>query len=153
MGVGRARQTEDSVPSIKYSLLPLQNFVMTERGFSGGFDGYFSRSMSVISLQMGVAPVMPEVSVGCMGVLSLFPTQTVTTKSFVYPMVQLSRFSLLVPVLTGTHWPGIKRSEREPNDADRAELSLRMSEIINVVPSGATRFSFIALLSSNTIPL
>ena len=59
--------------------------------------------------QIGEAPVIPEAILGFIGELSLFPTQTPIVSELVYPTVQLSRLSLVVPVLTATVLPGILR--------------------------------------------
>ena len=56
------------------------------------------------------------------------PTHTPVTRSGVYPMVQLSRKSFVVPVFAAT-WKGRFRSELRPNIQERASLSERIDEI------------------------
>ena len=62
-----------------------------------------------------------------MGVASLLPTQTATSRLGVKPMVQLSLRELVVPVLTATWWLGITKRERGPKAGVRAALSERIS--------------------------
>ena len=65
---------------------------------------FFSSTFRMSLFQIGAAPVTPETSAGFMGELSLFPTHVATRASGVNPMVQLSRKSSVVPVLTETEW-------------------------------------------------
>ena len=76
--------------------------------------------------RIGPAPVTPETS--RIGEPSKFPTQTPTVNSGVKPIVQLSRKSVLVPVLQATG-KSKRRAELIPNARVRAELSLRISAI------------------------
>ena len=82
----------------------------------------------MVCAQIGEAPVMPEAT-DDMGVLSLFPTQVATKKSFVYPKVQLSRKLFVVPVFTATFLPGRLRIELKPNAGARAAGSERIELI------------------------
>lgn len=88
MGVGdggerRGQPPFGWVPEIKYSCLPKQEICMIFSPGKNGLSGVSLRSSFIISCQIGAAPVTPEVRVGCMGELSLFPTQTAVTKSSV----------------------------------------------------------------------
>src|SRR3989344_1789265 len=98
-------------------------------GGSAGHTGFFPRrTRDIISFQIGAAPVIPETSAWFIGVLSLFPTHTVVTYSGVYPIVQLSRKSFVVPVFALTTWLRMTSSEDGPNAPMRALLSNKMCE-------------------------
>jgi len=56
--------------------------------------------------QIGAAPVTPETNKGLSSLL-LLPVQTAVKYSGVYPIVQLSSQSSVVPVLTDTVLSGI----------------------------------------------
>src|SRR5438876_7091646 len=89
--------------------------------------------------------------------LSLFPTQTPTTYDGVYPNVQLSRKSFVVPVFADTVCFGITNSELGPKSINRAPLSDKIFEIIYAIPEGNTFLPKIGLengvYSSSTFPL
>ncbi len=87
-----------------------------------------------------------------MGLLSLFPTHTATSKFLVKPIVQLSLLLSVVPVFTETVCPGILRGEFVPNSKERDLLSERMLLIINATDSGIT-LSPLTFFSSKTSPL
>src|SRR3989344_2825145 len=106
---------------------------------------------SIIDLQIGAAPVTPDVNCLFITELSLLPTQTVVTKSGVYPIVQLSRLLSLVPVLTETVLPGIFKAELLPKAGLRASLSERISDKIKATVSGIACTSFL-LLVGKTFP-
>ena len=89
------------------------------------------RSSTMMSCHIGAAPVIPDVRYGFIGELSLLPTQTTAVNDGVYPAVQLSRFSLVVPVLTDTVFPGMTSAELGPNADCRALLSESMLEMIH----------------------
>src|SRR6266516_2557204 len=91
----------------------------------------------MISCQMGAAPVIPD-AMPLMRELSLFPTHAATTYEGVYPIVQLSLKSLVVPVLTDTIFLFILSSDDAPNSCIRALLSDKILEIMNATPSGST---------------
>src|SRR3989338_2551006 len=113
------------------------------------------RRFAIISCQIGAAPVIPEAKL-FIGVLSLFPTHEATTKSGVYPIVQLSLKSFVVPVLTETAWFAIFNAEFAPNSKRRALLSAKISEIMKATPSGRIFLPKIGeeggLYSSKTLP-
>lgn len=81
--------------------------------------GVSSRIWVMILFQTGVAPVIPD-AIRDMGVLSKFPTQTATRYSGVYPIVQLSRIVLVVPVFTATVCPGMLSLDKRPKAGMRA---------------------------------
>src|SRR3989344_8209903 len=88
-----------------------------------------SSASLIILFQIGDAPVTPEATAD-IGELSLFPTQVATTTSGLYPIVQLSLLSLVVPVLTETSLcPLTLRKELSPKAATRALLSERICVI------------------------
>src|SRR3989338_1304817 len=122
-------------------------------GFSKATGVLPDKILLVILFQIGAAPVTPEVSEGCMGVLSLFPTQTPTTYSGVYPKVQLSLLLSVVPVLTATWWPGIISWELGPNVGVRALLSAKISVIIKATAEGRDFLPSGEELSSIILPL
>ena len=62
-----------------------------------------------VLFQIGAAPVIPDASAGFIGELSLLPTHATTTRLLVYPAVQLSRLSSVVPVFAATDLPAILR--------------------------------------------
>ena len=84
---------------------------------------------SVISCQIGHAPLTPDIS--HIGEPSVLPTHTHTIASGVYPIVQLSRKSVLVPVFTGM---GILVPSMLdiPNVLDRFRGSLSISAICQI---------------------
>src|SRR3989344_9593259 len=122
-------------------------------GFSKATGVLPDKILLVILFQIGGAPVTPEVSEGCMGVLSLFPTQTPTTYSGVNPKVQLSRLLSVVPVLTAVLWPGIFSKDAGPNAGVRARLSARMSLIKKAIAGEITFCPWSLVLSSMVFPL
>src|SRR3989344_5244582 len=73
-----------------------------------------------------------------MGVLSLFPTHTPTTKDGVYPIVHASLLLLVVPVLAATSTPLIKRADLSPKVGALALLSERISEMSKEIFFGST---------------
>src|SRR3990167_6298270 len=76
-------------------------FPITLSGFCGNCGAVSSSTFSISACQIGAAPVIPE-TIPLIGLLSLFPTHVATTREGVYPIVQLSRRSFVVPVLTDT---------------------------------------------------
>src|SRR5260370_11688822 len=76
-------------------------FWITSLGRARVSFGLFCNKCSMISCQIGAAPVMPE-AIELMRELSLFPTHVATTYEGVYPNVQLSRKSFVVPVFAET---------------------------------------------------
>jgi hypothetical protein len=110
---------------------------MTEDGLAETSSGLLLNNSVMMSCQIGAAPVIPEVRSGSIGELSLFPTHTAVTYEGVYPIVQLSRLSLLVPVLTDTVLLGMTKLEFGPNAEVRAALSLKILFIIHAT-SGLT---------------
>ncbi len=103
--------------------MPVMEQIFTLEIPSGVFqsiEGALSNTADIISFQIGEAPVTPE-AIWLIGELSLFPTQVATRKFWLYPIVQLSLRSLLVPVLTATSgWFLITRYEFNPNSGARA---------------------------------
>src|SRR6186997_1323797 len=90
------------------------------------------RKYAITACRIGAAPVTPETS--RIGVPSKFPTHTPTVNSGVYPIAQLSRKSVLVPVLHATG--KLKRNEEfRPKDCVRAELSLKISAMSHAAPA------------------
>src|SRR5512147_2133030 len=88
------------------------------------------------SSQMGAAPLTPETF--HMAAPEKLPTHTPTVYRSEYPTHQLSRMSLLVPVLTAVQYlvaSGLSRVKV----ALRASRSDRMSEIINAVSRESAR--------------
>ncbi len=83
---------------------------------------------SKILLQIGEAPETPEATLSIASLL-LLPTQTPTNAWELPPIVQLSRLSFVVPVLTATVRPGMLRSELVPKTSFRALLSDNMLAI------------------------
>lgn len=110
---------------------------MTVSGLGSASSALFFNNSTMISCQMGAAPVIPDVRKGSMGVLSLLPTHTAARYDGVYPMVQLSRLLSVVPVFTETVLPGITRLEFGPNAGVRAVLSLKILPNIHAT-SGLT---------------
>src|SRR3989344_1342622 len=106
----------------------------------------------MILFQIGAAPVIPEVSVGLIGLLSLLPTHTDTTKDGVYPIVQLSLLLSEVPVFTETLCLDVFKGELCPNAMARALLSLKTSEMIKATPGSKTSFLGIVFFCSSTFP-
>src|SRR3989344_9192277 len=74
--------------------------------------------------QMGAPTTEPAALV--IALLSLLPTQTPATRSFVYPMVHASRYSWVVPVFTATSYPGTESEKARPNIGALASSSERM---------------------------
>src|SRR3990172_3109051 len=72
----------------------------------------------MISSHTGAAPLTPETS--HIGVPEKFPTHTPTVYRFEYPTHQLSRMSLLVPVLTAVQ-------KRVASGLSRLKVALRAS--------------------------
>src|SRR5258706_16102275 len=75
------------------------------------------------SFQIGPAPETPETLT--IGVLLALPTHTPTTRFGVKPIVQLSRKSVVVPVLAAAGL-SICNALWSPNSGKRALLSLRI---------------------------
>ena len=73
--------------------------------------------------QIGPAPLTPVTST--IGVLSALPTHTPTTRFGVKPITQLSRKSVVVPVLAAAGRPMLS-ALFGPKPRSRAELSLRI---------------------------
>src|SRR5574341_637352 len=69
----------------------------TPSGRLNSWGGYHCTATSITPRQIGPAPVTPVTLT--IGVLSVLPTHTPTAISDVKPIVQLSRKSLVVPVL------------------------------------------------------
>ena len=74
---------------------------------------------------MGPARAAPPFFIG---LLSLLPTQTPTATEGVYPIVQASLLSFVVPVFTATSLPGIFKIELAPKVGVLASLSERILE-------------------------
>src|SRR3989338_6708002 len=91
------------------------SFCTIEEGISNGSSFLSFNTCVIIPFQIGAAPVIPDARFGCIGLSSLFPTQKQTTYEGVYPTVQLSFLSSVVPVLTATVFPGILRTDLVPN--------------------------------------
>src|SRR3989338_3929079 len=96
----------------------------------------------MIRFQIGAAPVIPDARYD-IGVLSLFPTQTATKKFGVYPIVQLSLRSFVVPVLTDTIFFLTTKLDDAPNAGVRALLSDKIFDIKNAVSFEIARFPLI----------
>src|SRR3989338_4038854 len=88
--------------------------------------------IDIILFQIGAAPVIPDTTFD-IRVLSLFPTHVATKKFGVNPSVQLSRKSLVVPVLTDTVLPLMLRKLPVPKAIARAPLSDKICEIKKAV--------------------
>ena len=85
----------------------------------------------MISTQMGAEPDIPLTF--HIGSPEKFPTHTPTVYFSEYPMHQLSRISLLVPVLTAVQ-KRVASGLSRPKVVLRASLSDRMSDIRKAAP-------------------
>ena len=56
----KVQLTEFSVPLIKYSFLPMQSFCITLGGTVILFELELERRFTIMSCQIGAAPVIPE---------------------------------------------------------------------------------------------
>src|SRR5690349_7610524 len=88
------------------------------------------------SRQTGAAPLVPLTS--CIGSPEKLPTQTPTVKRLEKPTHQLSRMSLLVPVLTAVQ-NGVESGLSSRNVAERLSRSESMSATSQAVEGSKTR--------------
>src|SRR4029077_8334481 len=96
----------------------------TPGGGAGASLGTPAWRRSITSSHTGAAPVTPLTS--CMGAPEKFPTHTPTVNRRENPMHQLSRMSVLVPVLTAVQ-KRVERAFSSPNVALRLSRSASTS--------------------------
>src|SRR5574344_1976998 len=99
-------------------------------GFSNVSTGNFLSASVITAFQIGPARAAPPFFIG---LLSLLPTQTPTATDGVYPIVQASLLSFVVPVLTATSLPATLKIEFAPKVGVLASLSDKILERIFVV--------------------
>ena len=105
-------------------------------GFLGSVPGDPACSAFMMVSQTGAAPVTPETR--CIASPSKFPTQTPTVYSLLKPMHQLSRMSLLVPVLTALQ-KRVTSGLSRPKVTARPARSLKISATMKAASSLITR--------------